>query len=56
MRAGSSALTDTTVSLQVPEGWKAVTAKVPGRIPAGATRRVEVAVTPPGTPGCARPR
>lgn len=46
MTAGSSALTDTTVSLQVPEGWKAVTAKVPGRIPAGATRRVEVAVTP----------
>ncbi|MEU4028525.1 NPCBM/NEW2 domain-containing protein [Streptomyces anulatus] len=44
--AGSSALTDTTVSLRVPEGWKAVTAKVPGRIPAGATRRVEVALTP----------
>lgn len=44
--AGSSALTDTTVSLKVPEGWKAVTAKVPGRIPAGATRRVAVALTP----------
>lgn len=51
VRAGSSALTDTTVSLQVPEGWKAVTAKVPGRIPAGATRRVEVAVTPAGDAG-----
>lgn len=44
--AGSSALTDTTVSLQVPEGWRSATAKVPGRIEAGATRRVEVALTP----------
>ncbi|MEU5369887.1 NPCBM/NEW2 domain-containing protein [Streptomyces sp. NPDC005951] len=44
--AGRSDLTDATVSLQVPEGWRTATAKVPGRIPAGATRRVEVALTP----------
>ncbi|MFJ6613065.1 NPCBM/NEW2 domain-containing protein [Streptomyces sp. NPDC091289] len=44
--AGSTALTDTSVSLQLPGGWKATTAKVSGRIPAGETRRVEVALTP----------
>ncbi|WP_228991378.1 NPCBM/NEW2 domain-containing protein [Streptomyces sp. DH8] len=45
--AGSTALTDTTVSLRAPEGWQAATVQVPERIPAGATRRVEVALTPP---------
>ncbi|WP_432147729.1 NPCBM/NEW2 domain-containing protein [Streptomyces sp. bgisy029] len=44
--AGSADLTDTTITLQVPEGWRTVTAKLPGRIPAGATRRVAVEVTP----------
>src|SRR5690606_19231366 len=44
--AGSTALTDTTVTLQAPDGWRTATAKVPGSIPAGATRRVEVALTP----------
>ncbi|MFD8732645.1 NPCBM/NEW2 domain-containing protein [Streptomyces sp. NPDC059611] len=44
--AGSADLTDAAVTLQVPAGWKSATAKVPGRIPAGATRRVAVEVTP----------
>ncbi|MFI8160959.1 NPCBM/NEW2 domain-containing protein [Streptomyces microflavus] len=44
--AGSADLTDASVTLQVPAGWKSTPAKVPGRIPAGATRRVAVEVTP----------
>jgi len=44
--AGSADLTDASVTLQVPAGWKSAPAKVPGRIPAGATRRVAVEVTP----------
>ncbi|MFJ7058444.1 NPCBM/NEW2 domain-containing protein [Streptomyces microflavus] len=44
--AGSTDLTDASVTLQVPAGWKSAPAKVPGRIPAGATRRVAVEVTP----------
>ncbi|MFJ4970377.1 NPCBM/NEW2 domain-containing protein [Streptomyces sp. NPDC088755] len=46
LTAGSADLTDATVTLQVPAGWKAAPAKVPGRIPAGSTRRVAVEVTP----------
>ncbi len=44
--AGSADLTDASVTLQVPAGWKSTPAKVPGRIPASATRRVAVEVTP----------
>ncbi|MFJ2152634.1 NPCBM/NEW2 domain-containing protein [Streptomyces microflavus] len=44
--AGSADLTDASVTLQVPAGWKSTPAKVPGRIPSGATRRVAVEVTP----------
>lgn len=46
LTAGSADLTDASVTLQVPAGWKSTPAKVPGRIPAGATRRVAVEVTP----------
>ncbi|MEV1093366.1 NPCBM/NEW2 domain-containing protein [Streptomyces microflavus] len=46
LTAGSDGLTDASVTLQVPAGWKSTPAKVPGRIPAGATRRVAVEVTP----------
>lgn len=46
LTAGSDGLTDASVTLQVPAGWKSTPAKVPGRIPAGTTRRVAVEVTP----------
>lgn len=46
LTAGSADLTDASVTLQVPAGWKSTPAKVPGRIPAGTTRRVAVEVTP----------
>lgn len=46
LTAGSADLTDASVTLQVPAGWKSTPAKVPGRIPAGATHRVAVEVTP----------
>ncbi|WPO74797.1 NPCBM/NEW2 domain-containing protein [Streptomyces sp. KN37] len=42
--AGTKDATDVEVTLDVPEGWSADTAKA-DRIPAGTTRRVEVAVT-----------
>ncbi len=45
--AGAADLTDATVSLDVPDGWRAAPAGPVGRIPAGATRRVEISVTPP---------
>ncbi|MFG2599765.1 NPCBM/NEW2 domain-containing protein [Streptomyces sp. NPDC048462] len=44
--AGKADVTDATVSLDVPEGWRAVPAGTVRRIPAGTTRRVEVSVTP----------
>lgn len=46
LTAGSADLTDASVTLQVPAGWKSTPAKVPGRILAGTTRRVAVEVTP----------
>ncbi|MEV7232743.1 NPCBM/NEW2 domain-containing protein [Streptomyces sp. NPDC051020] len=44
--AGSADVTDAAVSLDVPEGWQVTPANTVDRIPAGTTRRVEVAVTP----------
>lgn len=44
--AGKADVTDATVSLDVPEGWRAAPAGTVRRIPAGTTRRVEVSVTP----------
>ncbi|MFC9244216.1 NPCBM/NEW2 domain-containing protein [Streptomyces sp. NPDC057136] len=44
--AGSADLTGTTVTLDVPEGWQVTPSATVARIPAGTTRRVEVAVTP----------
>ncbi|MFB7223736.1 NPCBM/NEW2 domain-containing protein [Streptomyces sp. NPDC056227] len=44
--AGSADVTDAAVGLDVPEGWQVTPASTVDRIPAGTTRRVEVAVTP----------
>ncbi|MGE6732503.1 NPCBM/NEW2 domain-containing protein [Streptomyces sp. NPDC059900] len=44
--AGTRDATGVDVTLDVPEGWTAGTAHA-GRVEAGTTRRVEVAVTPP---------
>ena len=47
--AGDRDATGVEVSLDVPAGWQAAPAAPIARVPAGTTRRVEVAVTPPGT-------
>ncbi len=44
--AGSRDATDVRVSVAVPDGWRAAPAAPIARVPAGTTRRVEVAVTP----------
>ncbi|MGW5271768.1 NPCBM/NEW2 domain-containing protein [Streptomyces sp. NPDC004044] len=44
--AGSADVTDAAVTLDVPEGWQVTPATTVDRIPAGTTRRVELAVTP----------
>ncbi|MET9586194.1 NPCBM/NEW2 domain-containing protein [Streptomyces sp. NPDC006539] len=44
--AGSADVTSAAVTLDVPEGWQVTPAKTVDRIPAGTTRRVELAVTP----------
>ncbi|GAA1363038.1 NPCBM/NEW2 domain-containing protein [Streptomyces beijiangensis] len=51
--AGNSDATGADVTLQAPEGWSVAPAATVARIPAGTTRRVEVAVTPAkdATPG-----
>ncbi|MFI8292654.1 DUF5110 domain-containing protein [Streptomyces sp. ms191] len=51
--AGDRDATGVEVSLDVPAGWQVTPAAPIARVPAGTTRRVEVAVTPPGsaTPG-----
>ncbi|MFI0981632.1 NPCBM/NEW2 domain-containing protein [Streptomyces sp. NPDC021093] len=48
--AGRRDATGVTVSLDAPAGWQ-VTPVTVGRIPAGTTHRVEVAVTPPKDAG-----
>ncbi|WP_432753559.1 NPCBM/NEW2 domain-containing protein [Streptomyces sp. JL2001] len=47
--AGDRDATGVEVSLDVPAGWQAAPAAPIARVPAGTTRRVEVAVTPPGS-------
>ncbi|MGW5780247.1 NPCBM/NEW2 domain-containing protein [Streptomyces sp. NPDC003863] len=44
--AGTRDATDVRVSLDVPAGWQVTPAAPIARVPAGTTRRVEVAVTP----------
>lgn len=44
--AGGRDATDVRVSLALPEGWRAEPAAPVDRVPAGTTRRVELAVTP----------
>ena len=44
--AGSADVTSAAVTLDVPEGWQVTPAKTVDRVPAGTTRRVELAVTP----------
>ncbi|MFJ8822111.1 NPCBM/NEW2 domain-containing protein [Streptomyces sp. NPDC102467] len=44
--AGTKDATDVSVALGVPDGWRADDAVTVGRVPAGTTRRVELAVTP----------
>ncbi|MEU3298504.1 NPCBM/NEW2 domain-containing protein [Streptomyces sp. NPDC006678] len=44
--AGARDATDVSVSLDTPAGWQVTPAASVDRIPAGTTRRVEVAVTP----------
>lgn len=46
--AGVRDATGVEVSLNAPAGWQVTPAKTVDRIPAGTTRRVEVAVTPAG--------
>ncbi|MEV3861107.1 NPCBM/NEW2 domain-containing protein [Streptomyces sp. NPDC050095] len=47
--AGTQDATDVSVSLGVPGGWQAGSPVTVDRVPAGTTRRVEVAVTPAAT-------
>ncbi|MYR66511.1 MULTISPECIES: NPCBM/NEW2 domain-containing protein [unclassified Streptomyces] len=44
--AGTADVTDAEITLDVPDGWQATPARVKGRIPAGRTERVRVAVVP----------
>ncbi|MGW1428193.1 NPCBM/NEW2 domain-containing protein [Streptomyces sp. NPDC002431] len=54
--AGTAEVTGAEIGLDVPEGWKVTRPATVDRIPAGTTRRVEVAVTPgkDAAPGEAR--
>ncbi|MFJ9041256.1 NPCBM/NEW2 domain-containing protein [Streptomyces sp. NPDC102406] len=46
--AGTQDATDVSVALAAPDGWRAGDAVTVDRVPAGTTRRVELAVTPAG--------